>query len=89
MDANDEKINTVEQFGQKLVGQNHYASDKISRKTESLQERYVRVVISLFLFENPYLVLVINLNCIYVSSFMFLNLFCYLTFYFILDASDL
>lgn len=45
MDANDEKINTVEQYGQKLLGQNHYASDKIFRKTESLKERYVKVVI--------------------------------------------
>jgi spectrin beta len=39
MDANDEKINTVVRFADELVGTNHYASEKIRRKADSLVER--------------------------------------------------
>ena len=39
MDANDEKINSVLQFAARLVDEGHYAEDKISEKSESLNER--------------------------------------------------
>ncbi|XP_013410395.1 spectrin beta chain-like [Lingula anatina] len=40
MDANDEKINLVLQFAERLVDdENHYAADKISKKAENIDER--------------------------------------------------
>ena len=39
MDANDEKINNVLQFSQRLIDENHYASDKIAQKAENLKDR--------------------------------------------------
>ena len=40
MDANDEKINNVLQFAQRLIDEGHYAGDKIKAKADSIQERY-------------------------------------------------
>ncbi|XP_071833448.1 spectrin beta chain, non-erythrocytic 1-like isoform X4 [Apostichopus japonicus] len=39
MDTNDEKINNVLGFGQKLCDEDHYAADKINKKCESIEER--------------------------------------------------
>ncbi|XP_070577536.1 spectrin beta chain, non-erythrocytic 1-like isoform X2 [Ptychodera flava] len=39
MDANDDKINSVINFGNRLCDENHYASDKIFKKCENLDER--------------------------------------------------
>ena len=39
MDANDEKINAVLQFSQRLQEDNHYAADKIKLKAEQLADR--------------------------------------------------
>uniref|UniRef100_A0AC35TJQ1 Spectrin beta chain n=1 Tax=Rhabditophanes sp. KR3021 TaxID=114890 RepID=A0AC35TJQ1_9BILA len=39
MDANDEKINAVVQFGENLTQQSHYASDRIYRKASNIQEK--------------------------------------------------
>ena len=41
MDANDEKINGVMQFSQRLLDEGHYAADKIHRKAENINERFV------------------------------------------------
>lgn len=41
MDTNDEKINNVLGFGQKLCDEDHYAADKINKKCESIEERLV------------------------------------------------
>ena len=43
MDANDEKINNVLQFADRLVDEGHYAEDKIKEKADSLRDRYVGV----------------------------------------------
>ncbi|XP_038072907.1 spectrin beta chain, non-erythrocytic 1-like isoform X2 [Patiria miniata] len=39
MDTNDEKINTVLSFAQRLCDENHYAADKINKKAENIDER--------------------------------------------------
>ncbi|ESN99908.1 hypothetical protein HELRODRAFT_101195 [Helobdella robusta] len=39
LDANDEKINIVQNFASRLVDSNHFAADKIRKKTESLKGR--------------------------------------------------
>lgn len=39
MDANDEKINAVLQFANRLIDENHYDRDKIHKKAESINER--------------------------------------------------
>ncbi|NP_001171782.1 beta spectrin-like [Saccoglossus kowalevskii] len=39
MDANDDKINSVIAFGNRLCDDSHYASDKIYKKCENLDER--------------------------------------------------
>eukprot|EP00106_Octopus_bimaculoides_P014006 XP_014781448.1 PREDICTED: spectrin beta chain-like [Octopus bimaculoides] len=39
MDANDEKINNVLQFGHRLIEDNNHAADKISKKAENINER--------------------------------------------------
>lgn len=41
MDANDEKINSVITFAQKLCDDNHFASDKIHKKAENISERRI------------------------------------------------
>ncbi|XP_063428458.1 spectrin beta chain-like isoform X10 [Mytilus trossulus] len=38
-DANDEKINAVLQFANRLIEDNHYAADKIHKKAENINER--------------------------------------------------
>ena len=40
MDANDEKINQMIQFSQRLADDNHYASEKITEKAQSIDERW-------------------------------------------------
>lgn len=40
LDANDEKINAVVNFAQRLMEENHYAADKIQQKADTLQQRY-------------------------------------------------
>lgn len=40
MDAQDEKINQMIQFAQRLANEGHYAQDKITEKAQSLHERY-------------------------------------------------
>lgn len=40
MDANDEKINAVLQFANRLIEDNHYAADKVHNKAENINERY-------------------------------------------------
>ncbi|XP_078593454.1 spectrin beta chain, non-erythrocytic 1-like isoform X48 [Branchiostoma floridae x Branchiostoma japonicum] len=39
MEANDEKINHVCQFANRLVDENHYAADKIKGKADTIQDR--------------------------------------------------
>ncbi|XP_062617854.1 spectrin beta chain-like isoform X4 [Saccostrea cucullata] len=39
MDANDEKINAVLQFANRLIEDQHYAADKVHKKAENISER--------------------------------------------------
>ncbi len=39
MEANDDKVNGVLQFAQRLCSEQHFASDKISRKADDISER--------------------------------------------------
>merc|ERR1711988_1317903 len=39
MEANDDKVNGVLQFAQRLVSEQHFASEKISKKAEDISER--------------------------------------------------
>ena len=39
MEANDEKINGIWQFAQKLLDEGHFAADKIQKKAENIEER--------------------------------------------------
>ena len=39
MDANDEKINNVLQFADRLVDENHFANEKIKQKADIIRER--------------------------------------------------
>ncbi|XP_064621468.1 spectrin beta chain-like isoform X3 [Lineus longissimus] len=39
MDANDEKVNAVLQFANRLTEENHYASEKITMKSDNIEER--------------------------------------------------
>lgn len=39
MDANDEKINAVLQFANRLIDENHYDREKIHKKAEAISER--------------------------------------------------
>ena len=39
MHANDDKINQMMQFADRLNDENHYASDKITEKARSIDER--------------------------------------------------
>lgn len=41
-DANDEKINAVLQFANRLIEDQHYAADKVHKKAENISERYVK-----------------------------------------------
>ena len=53
MNANDEKINQMMQFADRLNDENHYASDKITEKARSIDERQVKqssVTTGLFLW---------------------------------------
>ncbi len=44
MDANDEKINNVLQFAQRLTDENHYASDQIQQKADNINDRYIFII---------------------------------------------
>lgn len=54
-DANDEKINAVLQFANRLIEDQHYAADKVHKKAENISERYVKspcwLVLCLSLFD--------------------------------------
>lgn len=54
-DANDEKINAVLQFANRLIEDQHYAADKVHKKAENISERYVEspcwLVLCLSLFD--------------------------------------
>lgn len=39
MEANDEKINTVVQFSNRMVEEGHFAGDKIAKRSDSINER--------------------------------------------------
>ena len=39
MNANDDKINLMIQFANRLNEENHYAADKITEKAQSIDER--------------------------------------------------
>ncbi|XP_074662524.1 spectrin beta chain-like isoform X4 [Tubulanus polymorphus] len=39
MDANDEKVNGVLQFAQRLIDENHFSGDKIHTKAQNIEER--------------------------------------------------
>ena len=39
MATNDEKINSVQAFANRLCDENHYAADKVNKKAENLDER--------------------------------------------------
>ena len=39
MSTNDEKINSVMGFANRLCDENHYAADKVNKKAENLDER--------------------------------------------------
>jgi len=41
MNTNDDKINQMMQFAERLNDENHYASDKITEKARSIDERLV------------------------------------------------
>ena len=43
MQTNDDKINQMMQFADRLNDENHYASDKITEKARSIDERWVAV----------------------------------------------
>lgn len=40
MEANDEKVNAVVQFAQRLCEDGNFAADKIHKKAENMAERY-------------------------------------------------
>lgn len=42
MNANDDKINQMMHFGERLNDENHYASDKIMEKAHSIDKRWAR-----------------------------------------------
>ena len=46
MNANDDKINQMMQFADRLNEENHYASDKITEKARSIDERQVTKILS-------------------------------------------
>lgn len=46
MNANDEKINQMMQFADRLNEENHYASDKITEKARSIDERQVTKILA-------------------------------------------
>lgn len=54
-DANDEKINAVLQFANRLIEDQHFAADKVHKKAENISERYVEspcwLVLCLSLFD--------------------------------------
>ena len=39
MEANDDKVNGVLQFAQRLVSEQHFAAEKIARKAEDISDR--------------------------------------------------
>lgn len=43
MATNDEKINTVLSFANRLCDEDHYAADKINKKAENIDERSVLI----------------------------------------------
>lgn len=47
-DANDEKINAVLQFANRLIEDQHYAADKVHKKAENISERFVKSSPQLF-----------------------------------------
>ena len=49
MNANDDKINQMMHFAERLNDENHYASDKIMEKAHSIDKRWAS---QLFLFFN-------------------------------------
>lgn len=46
MNTNDDKINQMMQFADRLNDENHYASDKITEKARSIDERQVTKTLS-------------------------------------------
>ena len=48
MDANDEKINQMIQFAQRLADDNHYAAEKITEKAQSIDERLALLFMILY-----------------------------------------
>lgn len=47
MNANDDKINQMMQFADRLNDENHYAADKITEKARSIDERQAKILLSL------------------------------------------
>ena len=47
MNANDDKINQMMQFADRLNDENHYAGDKITEKARSIDERQAKILLSL------------------------------------------
>jgi len=46
MDANDEKINAVLTFANRLMEEDgHYAADKIHKKAENINERWAHCIV--------------------------------------------
>ena len=57
MQTNDDKINQMIQFADRLNDENHYASDKITEKARSIDERreqlfFVLLLFFIFIFYN-------------------------------------
>lgn len=50
MQTNDDKINQMIQFADRLNDENHYASDKITEKARSIDERREQLFFLLFFF---------------------------------------
>ena len=70
MNTNDDKINQMMQFAERLNDENHYASDKITEKARSIDER--RVANSFLLTSRAYLAFVILFYLLHPKPSLFL-----------------
>lgn len=50
MQTNDDKINQMIQFADRLNDENHYASDKITEKARSIDERREQLFLFIIIF---------------------------------------
>jgi spectrin beta len=61
-DANDEKINAVLQFANRLIEDNHYAADKIHKKAENINERWDSSILYILYIKKDDLLDIVCMN---------------------------